>query len=297
MINKHRRLAIILVGGLALLTLAACGGSGSGTDGPAQAQPSGGASGQANGQRGQNGRNGGFPGVSGLIVALSGKTMQVRTSSGQSSVTYTTKTTVTEQTSAKAPDAKVGLCAVVRSADSSATGSDGTSLTAGSVSLSDEVDGSCQGGFGGGPRPSGLPSGRSDGQGAPPSGAPGDGTGGAPSGLPSRAFPSGGPRGGFGGASGKITKVDGSTLTIEQTRGTVKTAVAVTLTGDTTFTKQIASDTGAIAKGTCVFASGTSDSTGALSATALRLSAPVNGVCQLGGQGRRHPSGGQSSGG
>lgn len=289
MINTHRRLATLLVGGLALLTLAACGGSGSSTDGQAQGQPSG-ASGQAGGQGGQNG----VPGVSGLIVSLSGKTMQVRTTSGQSAVTYTSKTTVTEQQSAKAADAKVGVCATVRSADGSASaGSSSTAITAGSVSLSDEVDGSCQRGFGGGSRPSGMPSGGSDRQGAPPSGA----ASGGPAGAPSRAMPSGAQRGGFGGASGKITKVDGSTLTIEQTRGTDKTSVTVTLTGDTTFTKQAKTDTDAIAKGKCVFASGKSDSTGALSATALRLSAATNGACQLGGQGRRNPSGGQSSGG
>jgi hypothetical protein len=280
MINTHRRLAAVLVGGLALLTLAACAGSGSSTGGQAQAQPSRGASGQAGGQGGQYG----VPGVSGLIVSLSGKTMQVRTTSGQSTVTYTSKTTVTEQKSAKATDAKVGVCATVRSADSSASaGSSSTAIAAGSVSLSDEVEGSCQGGFGGGSRPSGMPS--------------GGGAGGVPSGQPSGAMPSGAPRGGFGGASGKITKVDGSTLTIEQTRGTDKTSVTVTLTGDTTYTKQAKTDTDAIAKGKCVFARGKSDSTGALSATALRLSAATNGECQLGGQGRRNPSGGQSSGG
>src|SRR6476469_9246597 len=44
----------------------------------------------------QGGRNPGFGGVSGLIVAVTGKTLQVRTTSGQSSVTYTGKTAISE---------------------------------------------------------------------------------------------------------------------------------------------------------------------------------------------------------
>ncbi|GAA3619911.1 hypothetical protein [Microlunatus ginsengisoli] len=275
MINNQHRLATLLVGGLAVVTLAACGPSAS-SAGSNPSAPSGNASGQP-------GR--GFPGVSGLIVALSGKTMQVRTISGQSAVTYTGKTTVTEQQSTKASAARVGMCATVRSTDQSSAGaSQGSSITARTVSLSDQVDGSCQVGFGGfggrGNRPGGLPSGGPGGE--------------LPSGMPSGAIPSGAPRGGFGGASGKITAVSGSTLTIEQTRGTEKSTVAVNLTGDTTYTEQVKTGTSAIATNRCVLATGKSDSTGALAATAIRLSAPVNGECGFGG-GRR-ASGSQSGG-
>lgn len=289
MIKNHRRLATLLVGGLAVLTLAACG-SNSPTASGGQSAPSGNSSGQAGAGTGR----GGFPGVSGMIVALSGKTAQVRTASGQSAVSYTSKTSVTEEKSAKASDVKTGLCATVRSAESASSGSSpSTTMTAASVSLTDKVDGSCQGGFGFGNRPSGMPSGGPAGQGQPPSGAPQGGTGaGAPSGMPSGARPSGAGRGGFGGAGGTITAVNGSTITVEQARGTETTSITVTLTSDTTYTKQVKADTDAIAKGQCVFATGKTDSTGALTATAMRLSAPVDGECGFGGQGRRNGSGG-----
>ena len=67
------------------------------------------------------------------------------------------------------------------------------------------------------------------------------------------------------------------------------------LTGDTTYTRQAKTDTKAITTGKCILATGKSDSTGALAATAVRLSAPVNGECGFGG-GRRNASGSQSGG-
>lgn len=288
MIKTHRRLATVLVGGLAVFTLAACGSNATSTGGDQGAAPSGNPSARAGG--GQSAR---VPGVSGLIVSLSGKTMQVRTNSGQSAVTYTSKTTVTEQKSAKASDVKVGVCATVRSAAGSSSGSSSTptTVTASTVSLSDEVDGNCQGGFGGGNRPSRRTSGSQNGgnaQSQPPGTPPSSG-----------ALPSGAPRGGFGGfggASGQVTAVNGSTVTIDQTRGTEKTSVMVNLTADTTYTKQAKTGTDAIATNMCVFATGASDSTGALTATAIRLSAPVGGACGFGGQGRRNASGTQSGG-
>jgi hypothetical protein len=289
MINTSRRLATVLVAGLALLTLAGCGSGATGAGGDPSA-PSGGASTRAGGRGGQ----GGVPGVLGLIVAQSGKTIQVRTSSGQSTVSYTSKTTVTEERSAKAADAKVGTCAVVRSADTGSAGSStGSAITASSISLSDAVGGSCRGGFGGGNRPSGMPTGGFDGQGVRPSGTLEDG--GAPSGQPSGAMPGAVRGGGFGGASGTITAVDGSSLTIEQTRGSRTTSLAVTLTGATTFSKQSKTDTDAIRKGKCVFASGKRDSTGALAATAVRLTPAVDGECSFGGRGQR--ANGTQSGG
>ena len=283
MIKQHRRLATALVGGLALLTLAACGSnSASGGTNP----PAGNASGAPGG--GQAGRGGagqgagsGFPGVSGLIVALSGKTIQVRTTAGQSAVSFTDKTTVTEQQKAAVSDAKAGLCATVRSSDTaSGQSTPSTTITASSVNLSDQVDGSCRGGFGGGfgrNRPQGAPSGM-------------------PSGVPSGVMPSGAPGGGFGGASGVITAVTGSAMTIQETRGTeTKTTVTVNLTGQTTYTRQAKTTTKAIATGKCVLATGKSDSTGALAATAVRLTTPVNGQC-MAGFGRRNASGSQSGG-
>ena len=77
MIKQHHRLATALVGGLALLTLAACGSnSASGGTNPPAGNASGAPGGGQTGRGGAGqGAGGGFPGVSGLIVALSGKTI------------------------------------------------------------------------------------------------------------------------------------------------------------------------------------------------------------------------------
>jgi septal ring factor EnvC (AmiA/AmiB activator) len=84
-------------------------------------------------------------------------------------------------------------------------------------------------------------------------------------------------------------------MTVQETRGTQQTAITVNLTGDTTYTKQAKTDTKAIATGMCILATGKADSTGALAATAVRLSAPVNGACTA-GFGRRNASGSRSGG-
>ena len=228
-----------------------------------------------------------MPGVSGLIVALSGKTMQVRTSTGQSAVTYTSKTSVTQEKSAKAADAE-GRDVRGRPRHRHRVGSrpsaGSAKITARTVNLSDAVDGSCRAGFGGARTSGAAAGGAGAHQGQPPAGTGSTGPGGA--------------RGRFGGAVGKITAVSGSSITIEATRGgTSATPVTVTLTADTTFTALTKTDTRAIAKDECVFATGKTDSTGAMTAQALRLSAAVDGSCEFGGgRGAGVPSGGRSGG-
>jgi hypothetical protein len=224
--------------------------------------------------------------VSGLIVAVTGKTLQVRTTSGQSGVTYTGKTAISESRQASAAALKAGLCAVVRGAAGGASASAGTTVTAESVSLSAPTGGTCQAaGFGGGQRPGRRPSG------APTAGPL----------TPPSAAPSVGPNGRrFGGqaAFGKITSVSGNTMVVAASQpgstGTVPTPV--TLTAATMYTIQAKASPKAVTRGKCVFATGSADKTGATTATALRLGAAANGSCTTAGPRQADPSGGQTGG-
>lgn len=286
-LSTLRPAAAVLLTGLAAVSLVACGPTS--TDGA----PAGAATPGVGGSRGQFR----MPGTSGLIVALAGKIMQVRTTDGQTAVTYTAKTAITEQRKASAADAAPGMCAVVRSTGTGASPSpSGQPLTAASVVLSAATGGSCQSGFDG-RRAGGAPSGRaSDGPGTPPGGAPSGGAGG-----PSGGAPSGGPvgrrSGGFG-ATGKIAAVGASSLVVEETRpGSEQTSrVTVTLTADTGWTQEARAGASAVVKGRCVLALGKSDSTGAVTATSLRLSPAVKGACPTGFATGRNPGGTRTGG-
>jgi hypothetical protein len=286
-IRPHRWLATALTAGSTLVVLAACSPAGAGTSGAGGGsdQPPNAGSSAPPGARARDG----VPGVSGKIVARSGSTIQVRTVSGQNAVSFTGKTSVNQEKPAKASDVAVGVCATVRSVPGTGADTTASTITAASVNLSEPVSGGCRagfGGFGGAGRPNGRPSGaagtRSD---APPSGSP---SGGAPSGAPR----------GFGGAGGLVTAVSGSSMTVEEVRGTAGTTTKVTvaLTADTTYTRQVKAGTDAITTGQCVLATGPTDSTGAMAATAIRLSPPVNGVCGFTRRGQG-PSSGSSAGG
>lgn len=248
--------------GLAL-TLTGCSGSGSSAAGAA---PSTGTGQRAGGQR--------QPGVSGLIAEVSGKTLQVQgTSEGgtseQAAVTWTDKTTFTDVRKASAAALKTGLCASIRTAAASA--SPGTTMNASSVALSPAVGGTCAGGFElGGARPSGGPSG------AARSGAPGYDR----------------------GTNGKVTSVDGATFVVAATGpgGSTTTAVTVTTTTSTAWSELAKTTAKAATVGRCATATGTSSGTGALTATAVRLSAPASdGTCAAFGGDRRPGQPGQGS--
>jgi hypothetical protein len=126
--------------------------------------------------------------------------------------------------------------------------------------------------FGPGQRPSGLPSGF-------PSGA-------RPSGFPSGARPSGFPsgRGRIGAvASGKVTSIAGNTLTIAARQfgpsGSGTSDKTVTVTSSTKMTTDATTNAASVQVGKCVTAEGKADSTGAVTATQVRITDPVNGQC------------------
>jgi hypothetical protein len=265
-----------VVGAVALsaaLTLAACSGSSSGASPGSPASSSSGGSGGSNGGgSGSGGGNGAAnrPGASGQVAAIAGTTMQVQSQqSGQVAVSWTSSTTFSHPVSTTTSAIKAGDCVVA----TAASGSSDASFTATSVTVSAAANGQCggPGGAGTGQRPSGFPSGQR------PSGFPsGQRPSGVPSGAPNR-------QGGF--ATGTVSSVSGSTIVIaaRQFGGTNSTTNRnVTVNSQTKVTTQQSTTASALKVGLCVSAEGKADSTGAVAATSVRISDPVDGQCTAG---------------
>ena len=106
------------------------------------------------------------------------------------------------------------------------------------------------------------------------------GCGSAATAASSSGTPSAAGRGAFagGGASGQLVQVSGQTLTLSTTNGDV----TVTYTSTTPITQTSTGVSADIVTGTCVAVVGTKDSTGAVTATSVRLTQPVNGACTSG---------------
>lgn len=203
------------------------------------------------------------PGVSGLIAAVSGSTMQVQSQNRQTAVTWTATTAFTKQDAGSAADVTVGSCVAVRSAGGATA--TGDSVAAGAVQIAPAAaDGTCSVGFAGGTPPAGAPSGMPQSTGAP-NGADG--------------------RGGAGGLFGKVTAVSGASFTLARIapagEGATSTAAPVTVTtsGSTAYTKTVKASATDVAVGQCATAQGQTSETGAVTATSVALRAPVNGSC------------------
>jgi hypothetical protein len=281
---------------LLLFAVSACGGGST----PSNASPTSGAQPTQTAVAGGAAAGQGFPGASGKVAAISGKTLQVQSaSSGQVAVTYTAKTTFTEAVKATASAVKVGSCVNVRSTDEQAGVAAATGpVTAASVQLSPPVDGAC-----GARGLAGAGTDRNGGGFTPPTGRP-SGTPGAGSGPGARTR-----GGGFAGArpvSGEVTAVDGSRITVAamdlgetrvvgstgSTTATpsakpTTTPVVVTTTAATTYTKTVTASAKDLAVGQCVTAVGTANDTGAVTASFIASQPAVNGECATGFSERR----------
>lgn len=286
--------SLLLAGGV----LAACGGSkaaGSSTQ-PGAAAPSGAqGQGQAQGTGAAQ-----FPGASGTLAEIDGNTLQVQNpSTGQVAVSYAPTTTFTQTRATTVAAIKVGDCVSVTgvrnsssapSASSSASpATPPTSFPAASVAISAAVNGTCTavGGFGGG---GGGGGGRFGGVRPSGSGAPSSRPSGAPSGR-------GAGRGGFGDfATGTVSALAPGTLTVHTVaRGQRASSTdTITLTSSTTYTESSKVTAAALKVGLCVFATGKSDSTGAVAATRIALSTAGPNGCST-GFGRR-PAASSSTG-
>lgn len=85
---------------------------------------------------------------------------------------------------------------------------------------------------------------------------------------------------GGGGTAGQLVQINGSTLILSTAAGDV----SVDFTGSTTIVSTSTGSTADIVPGSCVVIAGQKDATGAVTATTVRLSQPVNGACTLGAQ-------------
>ena len=214
-----------------------------------------------------------FPGASGEIAAITGTTLQVQGTSGQTAVTYTPTTTFRQTVSATQAAVTVGTCISAFGTPASGSSTFGGPVTATTVSISQPVSGACTGGFGGGFR-------RSSASGTPGGGSfPGGGT------PPRGSFPAGGFRGGrFGVASGLVKSVSGNTVTVQETnpQTSATSSVVVTLTGTTTFTESTTATATDLAVGKCARATGSASSTGAITARSIVISTPGANGCYSG---------------
>ncbi|MDF1489227.1 DUF5666 domain-containing protein [Tessaracoccus caeni] len=277
----------------ALAALATTGCSSDATDATAPSTQASAPAGQSSeaptngGPRGGGGEGGRMPGTFGLIADVQDSTMQVQGDDGQTAVTWTDDTAFTQQTAGSLDDIAVGSCVSGRGE----TSDDGT-VSATQLTVTEPVDGECQsfgmGRQGGGNPPQGMPEGGERPEGAP-SGMPSDMPTDLPSGAPSD-LPSGGPGGGMtGGAflSGAVTAIDGETITVESTVPGEDTPLTTTVAISTDITIATTSEASAsdVATGLCASAQGETDDTGAVTASSVRLSEPVDGECSFGGMG------------
>ena len=290
-----RRLALVAVAAAAV-ALAACGSSSS-----ASTTSSTNASRSGNGTGGSAAGGGGaprFPGVTGTIAAINGMSLEVQNpATGQTTVTYTTATTFQQTVVSSVVGVTAGSCITATGTPPTGSGSTnrfGGPVTATRVAISQPTSGSCTAGLGGF---------RAGGTGGPPGGGPGTGaSGGAPpgsqpGGSPSRTFRGQNP-GQFAVASGMVTAVTGSQVTVSETNPSTQAAstAVVTLTPSTTFTERTSASPADLAVGKCAQAVGSADTTGAVAARSITVSTPGASGC-AGRLGRFGGGGGAGGGG
>jgi Domain of unknown function (DUF5666) len=211
----------------------------------------------------QDGAAGQFPGASGKVAAVTEGTAQVQGMQGQVAVSWTAATSFTKEVSAALEDVEVGSCVAVSATDQAASGSvtPPTAVTAATVRVTRPTGGRACGAAGpdagSGPRF----------EGPPPSGAP-----------------SGGPRPqvrAFGGAVGEVTAVSATGFSVaSRLPGSAQVrTVTVTVAATTTYTTTAPGAASDVKVGVCVLAEGTTDDTGAVSATTVAVSVPHDGAC------------------
>jgi hypothetical protein len=259
---RRRHVAVLAA---AAAAIAACGGQAATTSNSASAanQPAG-----ANAGGGPGG-NGAF----GQVAAISGTTLQVQDPrNGQTAVTYTASTTFRQTVTVSRSALKAGDCVAVQPPPSTGTSPAGSTVTAGSVTITQATATGCS-------RP-----GRT--------GAAGGGFRGG-NGSQSSARSTGGSRRGFGGggAFGQVTAVTATGFSVKSappptaTATSSPTAVQITTSPSTTYVETVAARSSAVKVGLCVAAIGTANSTATVKAVSVTVSRPgVNGCSGFGGR-------------
>jgi len=249
-------------GGIACLSIVACGGAAAGGGSTPSASPSGGG-------RALFSRNAAF----GQLVQINGSTLVLSGTTGDSTVTYAATTTITQTSTGTLANIAPGMC-ITATGTKDAAGM----LTATSVLLSAPVNGSCAtAGFGG----------RGTGTFSPRPGA-----------TPRPSFSPPAAAAGLSAARGIVKSVTGTAVTLTETTGSATTINVPTTVRVTTSTVIQAA---ALQTGECVTAIGPKSSSGTVAARALTITPAGANGCTLGfgggGFGRGFGGGGGFGGG
>ena len=260
-----------------LTLLAACGNSSSAAPAAQAANP---ATSPAPGS-GAPVRTGTFPGASGLIADASPGTLQVQSTTSQTTVVYTAVTKFTKITPGQVV---AGDCVTVSGTPAT---SPAQGLTATSVRIVAKVNGTCP--------TAGTGPGGAGGRGAFPQ---------RPSGTPSNGV---GQRRAFASATGTVSSVAGSTILLQgvlrngqnapgNATPPAPTAITVTLGASSTVTQTVPATSAAAVVGQCASAIGTANSTGSITARSITVSSPGPNGCRSGFGGRFNGAGGTGTG-
>lgn len=271
--------------------LAACGSSSAKTtSSPTTTTPPSSSGASGSGTTGSAGSRGTTPGAFGTVAQVLASSMEVQSQqTGQETVSWTASTRFTKTATLTAASLKAGECVTVTGTKS------GTSLTARSVVITPAgATGSCTTRFG--------PGGRAGGAGGFGRGgfrrAGGTGSGGTPASRPNN----GSVPANLGVASGSVVSVGstsmvihgvsfspdfgrraaGSTSTSTPPTTAAPTDLTIALASTTTFTETVSTTASSLAVGDCVLATGTTDSTGAVAASTVRITATAGQTCTAG---------------
>jgi hypothetical protein len=190
---------------------------------------------------------GGFGGVSGTIASISGKALSLTTQTGTSNVTLNDSTFVQKTVTGSTSDLATG-----KTVEVSGTADSSGNIAASSLLVRDQVQSSST--PNGGVQPSGTPNGFQG----------GSGNGNMPSGTPPSSQTSQN-NGGF--TFGQITAVNGNTLTVTISQG----SITVTISSDTTILKTVSGSISDLSAGQTVTVRGSQDSNGNVMAVDISI--------------------------
>lgn len=223
------------------------------------------------------------PAASGKIASIAGGSLEVQGTSGQTTVNVTAKTRITATVDESLTDVKAGACITATGTKTAAGGLKATAVTIEAV-----TSGSCTGRFGPGARPNGSGNFGTRNFGSTPRGSfPPRGSGS----RPNFSFPTGSAT-----ASGKVTSVSGSTITMQGfvfsfSRTTTSTApghtttslgtktVDVSVSSATKYTSTKIATTASLKVGECATAFGNTNDIGAVTASRLSVSPATSAGC------------------
>ena len=244
---------LVVIG--ATIVAAACGNAASASNSGTAASPSpgGGAAAFRNGTAGQ-------------LVQINGQTLIITGPNGDTTVTYSTTTSISKTSTATLADITAGTC-IVATGTKDASGA----VTAATVRLAPKTAAGCAASFGPGPGAGATPR---------PSSSPRP----TPSGLANRAI-----------VTGEVTAASGTSVTILTTANGSQT---ITVPTTAVVTRNFSVTSADLQTGECVRATGPKDAAGTVAATSLTISpAGPSGTCATGfGGGGRGGFGGGGGG-